>query len=125
MPTFDYELAATVLAESCFSDDKTVLDKYEISPRTLRRWRERLHSDSHLAAFVQGKKAAIETAWASELSPAIRAGVDFLRRAASTADPTDPAAIRAVAEALKTLAEIEMTKGLLDARLPGAPRASA
>lgn len=122
MPAFDYELAATVLAEAAFSDDETVLRRHGISPRTLRRYRERLHSDSRLAAFVQEKKSILEREWADEIAPAIRAAVGFLRRAASTADASDPAAIRAIAEALKTLSELQMTREVLEARLSGAPQ---
>lgn len=119
MPTFDYERAATILAETAFSDDQVVCRKYGITDRTLRRYRERLLTDPRLSAFVREKQAALAERWADELGPAIGAAVRFLRQAAQKADPKDPAAIRAVAEALRGLAEIDMTRQVLQSRMGG------
>lgn len=49
----------------------------------------------------------------------MRAGTDFIMRAAQESDPTNPDAIHAIAGALKILAEIGLTKEIVDARLNG------
>jgi len=119
MPSFDYERAATILAEAAFSDDQSVCQRHGITDRTLRRYRARLLSDPRLSTFVREKQARLAEQWAHELAPAIGAAVRFLRQAAQSADPTNPAAIRAVAEALKALAEIDMARDMLRSRVGG------
>lgn len=119
---FNYERAATVLAETAFMDEATVLQRYGISSMTLSRYRKRMQSDPNLLQFVIAKKAALEREWANELAPAIREAIRFLQRAAREADPSDPNAIHAVAGALKILSEVSMTKEVIGARLAGADR---
>jgi hypothetical protein len=118
----NYELAATILAESAFADDQTILQRYGITYQTLYNYRKRLRSDGKLLEFFIQKKAALEREWAHELAPAIREAIRFLRRAASSADPGDPNAIHAVAGALKILSEVSMTREVIDARLAHADR---
>lgn len=120
---FNYERAATVLAETAFTDEATVLQRYRISSMTLSRYRKRMQTDPKLLQFVVTKKAALEREWANELAPAIREAIRFLQRAAREADPGDPNAIHAVAGALKILSEVSMTKEVIGARLAGADRA--
>ncbi|MES4791948.1 MAG: hypothetical protein C4321_02230, partial [Chloroflexota bacterium] len=81
---FNYERAATILAEAAFSSDETLLKKYKITSSTLGRYRARLSTDPKMREFVAIKKAVLEREWASELVPAIQAAIDFLRRAASS-----------------------------------------
>lgn len=119
---FNYERAATVLAETAFTDEATVLQRYGISSMTLSRYRKRLQTDHKLLEFVSLKKSSLEREWASELAPAIREAIRFLQRAARDADSSDPAAIHAVAGALKILSETAMTKEVINARLVGQDR---
>lgn len=119
MPSFDYERAAVILAEAAFSDDRTVCQRHGITDRTLRRYRKRMLSDPRLSTFVREKQARLTEQWTHELAPAIGAAIRFLKQAAQSADPSDPAAIRAVAEALKGLAEIDMTREVLQSRVGG------
>jgi len=123
MPKFNYERAATALAEAAFTDDLTASQRHGVSLRTLERYRSRLRTDEKLAAFVAAKKAALEREWASSLAPAIREAIRFLQRAAREADPGDPNAIYAVAGALKILSEVFMTREVIGARLAGTDRA--
>lgn len=51
------------------------------------------------------------------LTLAIRSGCLFLIRAASEGDPTDPKMIEAVSHAVKTLADIQMSRRVIEARL--------
>jgi hypothetical protein len=120
--TFNYERAATVLAEATFADDATVLRRHGLTSRTLQRYRKRLQTDSKLSQLVALKKAALVREWAEELAPAVRDTIRFLQRAATQADPADPNAIHAVAGALKILSEVLLTREVVNARLAGTDR---
>ncbi|HSN29412.1 MAG TPA: hypothetical protein VLT45_24145, partial [Kofleriaceae bacterium] len=61
--------------------------------------------------------SAADKDWAKGLSTAIRGQIEFLNRAAQDADPKNPEAIKAVTGALDTLADVALTKRMLDARL--------
>jgi len=76
-----------------------------------------MDDDRTLADLVQQKRQKAEEDWAEELPDAIRASIDYLRRAAGKAEESDPEVIHAVAGALKMLAHVGMTKKVLDARL--------
>lgn len=115
----NYERAATILVEAAFSNDKTAAEKYGVTTRTVQRYRDRLETDDELALLVAIKKQRFEDGWADELSGAIRSSIRFLQRAANEADPKDPAVIHAVAGSLKILADVTLTKKVLDARLTG------
>jgi len=114
--------AAEWLAEAAIVGDVAVSKKYRISPRTLRRWRDKAvsGSDRELTADVQRKKAAVEAGWADKLETAMAGCVDFIDRASREADPQDPDAIHAIAGALKMLQSVRTTGKLLDGRLRSA-----
>lgn len=117
MPRFNNELAAIILVESVFFGDKTTAAKYGISTRTIRNYRKRLNEDTQFSASFQEKKERMEREWAHEMPAAIRASIEFLRKAANDAKTDDPDAIHAVAGALKILSEVALTKEIIDARL--------
>lgn len=119
---FNYERAATILAEAAFVDEQKILQRYKITQRTLYNYRQRLHHDPKLSEFFVQKKSVLEREWSNELAPAIREAIRFLQQAARKADPSDPAAIHAVAGALKILSEVSITKEVIDARLAGQDR---
>ena len=114
---FDYDRAATILIEAAYYGDQKTAARWDISERTIYRYRERLGRDDKLSDFVKRKKAAFERGWADELPSSIRAGIDYLKRAAQSADASNPEAIHAVAGALKIQTEVALTKDVLDARL--------
>jgi len=113
----EYDRTATILVEAAYYGDHETAHRWGISERTIQRYRQRLQNDDKLAEFVARKKAAFERGWADELPGSIKAGIDFLKRAAHSADPRDPDAIHAVAGALKIQTEVVVTKDILDARL--------
>ena len=121
MPTaghnFDYERAARALAIAALHGIKEAANAEGITVRTVRNYRQRLDQDEYLAELFREKKESLEREWASELAPAIRGAIDFLRRASSEANPADPEAIHSVAGALKILTGVALTKEVLDARL--------
>ena len=114
---FDYERAATVLVDALYEGDVEAVQRHGVTRKSLYNWRHRLATDQRLAQLFNEKRRQAETEWAPQFVPAIRDAVEFLRRAARELDPADPDAVHAVAGALKILAEIAMTREVLDARL--------
>jgi hypothetical protein len=120
-PTFDHDRAARLLIEAAIIGDKATARKHGIALRTLQRWRVKLAGDvelsSELSQAIAEKTRELDKAWADGIGDALRDGIRFLGRAFKEADVKDPAAIHAVAGALKLLAEAETTQRVLDARL--------
>lgn len=113
----DYDRVASILVEAAFFGEMTTAKRWGITNRTIVNYRARLGEDSELSNIFQLKKAAFESDWASEIPSAIRAGIRFLGEAAQQADPSNPEAIHAVAGAVKILAEVGLTKEILDVKL--------
>jgi hypothetical protein len=116
---FNYERAAVVLVEAAYYGDKAASERNGVTERTVRNYRERLNEDTELSASFLIKKQLFDESWADELPGAIRAGIQFLARAAREADPRDAQTIYSMAGALKILADVTLTKRVLDARLTG------
>lgn len=119
MARMRYELSAQILAEADFSTDKVVCARYNISERTLWRWRALATEDQRLADLVSIKRSEIESEWVSDAIRTIRCQFEFLRRAAEKADPKDPAAIHAIAGAMKLLGDGVAGSRIIDARISG------
>ncbi len=117
MPAFNYERAARILVEAEYYGDAEAAKRAGVSTRSIQRWRRRMESDAHLSSFVALKKREFEQDWAGALAGGILAGIEFLQRAARDANPKDPNAIHAIAGAVKILAEIGITKAVLDVKL--------
>lgn len=121
-PNFDSDKAARILLDAISMGDRAACDKWQISTRTLVRYRERMNGDNSLAQAVREKKALQDRAWASEIPSAISSCVEFLRAASQEVSKTDPEAIHAVAGSLKILSEVLITREVIDARLAGQDR---
>jgi len=121
----DPDFIARVLIEASILGDEAAAARYNISVRTVERYRAKLAADPRLAAFVAGKKKASEAEWAHGLASALKGNIDFLNRASAQADPSSPEAIHAVAGALKILAEVSLASKMLDVRLAERSRAEA
>lgn len=118
------EQAARIVLEAALKSgepdgDKATCAKYGITIRTLQRYRKMVATGSNpeLSQTIADKKAKVEEGWADEIPGALRAAVAFLRKAAESADATDPEAIHAVAGAMKLLSETSATWKVLDVRL--------
>lgn len=105
--------------------DEQVGKKHGVSARQIRRWRKALGSDPELAELVRSKKALAEQGWAEQLPGAIRACIDFVFRAAGSANIKDPQAIHSMVGALKILTDVETTRRMVDARLRKQEEAAA
>jgi transposase-like protein len=113
----DRERVARIVAEAVSAGDETTCAKYDISQRTLNRWRLQLQDDPKLAQFVLERKAQVERDWVADLPDAISKAIDFLARAAANNSTTDPAMVHSIAGALKILNDVSMGRKMLDARI--------
>lgn len=116
-PNFDPNRAAMILLDAATMGDRATVEKYDISSRTLQRYRSRLANDQELTALVAHKKAEQDKQWASEIPGAIAACIKFIANASQNLKPDDPEAVHAIAGAMKILSEIAMTREVIEARL--------
>lgn len=114
---FDYERASRALATAALEGNDTAAQRENITVRTLQRYRQRLDTDATLSRLVAEKKARLESEWANEIAPTLRAALAFLQRAATALDPSDPEAVHALAGAFKLVNEGHQTMRVIDARL--------
>lgn len=114
---FDYDRAAAILVEAAYYGDQKAAQRWDISERTIYNYRKRAKTDEKLSDLFKSKRATFERSWADELPGSIKAGIDFLKRAAQSADHNNPDVIHAIAGALKIQAGVAVTKDILDARL--------
>ncbi len=114
---FKPHLAATVLVEAAYRGDDEAAAHWNVSTRSILNWRKRLENDPEFAAVFANKKDRFEAGWRDELGSALRAGIDFLRRAAQVADPTNHEVIFSIAGAVKILADVNISMDVLNARL--------
>ena len=116
------ELAATALFEAAFSSDEEVCRKYDISRRTLQRYRRDLATDRLLAGAVARKKAAFDRAWAEKVPDALieaLATIISVMRAIRE-DPvyrSHPLALEALTQAYTNLVDVHLTVQLLEHKL--------
>lgn len=112
----DYPKLALILVEALYFGDKRTAARWGITNRTVVNYRNRLNDDAELSNLFLLKKSQFETDWASKIPASILAGIDYLGEAAKQTDYS-PETIHAIAGAVKILAEIGLTKELIDARI--------
>ena len=113
----DLDRVAMILVEAVFYGDIPTAARWGITERTIRNYRTMLNEDAELSVIFRLKKEKFETEWANEIPAAMRAGLRFLMRAAEDADHKNPDVIHAIAGGMKIMAEIGLTKEIIDARL--------
>lgn len=116
-PKFDRDKAAKIVLDASLMGDRAAADKWGVSERTVRHYRQKLDSDPEFAEVCQEKKAVQDAAWADEIPSAIASCIDFLKRASQSCNVNDPDAVHAIAGALKILGETSMTREVISARL--------
>lgn len=117
MSQFDYEKAARAISESNFAtSDDIVCDRYEISLRTLQRWKSRAVTDKRLARLVAKRQAIILPDWKRDATKALRVGLDVLE---SQMDAARGQAkyIGETSKAVQALGELVVTNEILDDEL--------
>ncbi|MBD1847277.1 hypothetical protein H6F89_28505 [Cyanobacteria bacterium FACHB-63] len=116
-PKFDRDRAARILIDALTIGDVQACQKWSITRQSLYNYRSRMKGDSELLQAMEQKKAMQDQEWADEIPSMLKAGLEFLKRAATEADCKDPAVIREVAIAVKFCAETYMMRQLIEARV--------
>jgi hypothetical protein len=117
LTNFDYPRIAVILVEALYYGDRKTAKRYELTTRTLRTYRHMLNTNNELSQIFLERCKEFESNWAKDLPSAIIAGISFLKEAAHEADYKNPDAIVAISNAVKVLAEVGLTKELIDARI--------
>lgn len=86
-----------------------VCGKHDIARRTLTRWLQALDTDAELANLVQSLREPGKLAWAERLAQTKDKFLDELVKGVEELKTNTPDAVRAKADALKTITDIERT----------------
>lgn len=114
----DPDRVAMILVDAFLYGDENAAKKYLIQPRTIRNYRKLTESDPEIAKSYLSKKQILIDKWADEIKVdnipiAIQESVDYLRRAYREL-PATAENVHAVTGSLKILAEIQLTKEVLE-----------
>jgi hypothetical protein len=123
MPAFDRERAAAILVDALYLGDQTAAEKWKVTSRTLRNYRERLATDPVFSAIFHEKRQASGALWAADLARALSAGIRRLAEFAERASEPDLETVRELRGIVRDLAEIAIIREVLDADGPAASRA--
>lgn len=118
-PKFDRDRAAKILIDAATLGDAKACEKWNVTVRTLQNYRQRLAGDPELSQVFAEKKALQDKTWADEIPEMLKAGIDFLKRAAQEAEARDPDAVHAIAGAVKIVSEVQAMRKVIDARISG------
>ena len=117
---------ARLLVDAASQGDALAAAKHGVSPRTVRRYRAFAENGTGreallLTQIVQEKRNLVDADFSDSLRTAIHELLGFLSRSAVSLDPSNPAATRVVAGALKMATNSYERILLMDARLAGRP----
>ena len=116
---YDPDRAACVLADAIVLGDRVAARKWQMSTRTVERYRARMSADKELAAAVREKNASIE----QDLS-VMR--IAFLRKALAEMEAKLPdATLFEVAGAVKIVGELHQVAMAVDDDRPDSPDTDA
>lgn len=111
----DNHQAARALADAVLTSDRTAAAKHGITTRTLRRYREALHTDPELSAsFRAALDELLTKSWADELDAGLQEIIRQLRARTETL-PESVDGYMAIVEAAKALGEIAVAREVLSA----------
>ncbi len=113
----DYERVASIIVEAIYNGDADTCKRWDISQRSLQRYRKLTDTNDALSGFVALKLEAYQDDWIGDVASAIRAGADFVKRASKEADASDAETIKAVGEALKVLTDAHTTARIVNERI--------
>ena len=113
-PKRDNDIAARALVEAILTDDRTATEKFGITTRTLRRYRQALAEDPELSAvFQEHLKEFMKRSWADDLNDALQQIMLELVRHVKGQLLMTPDSIEAITSAFKAVSEIALAKEVL------------
>lgn len=111
------ELGTSLVAESAYHPDQLALcQRYNVSTRTLERWRVKVAADERLAALVVEKQKLHAEVWEVGLRETARELISALNhhaRLALKAERFDPDMVHKLAGALKIVNDAAVTRGMV------------
>lgn len=115
-PKFDRERALRVLVDAAQMGDRQAAERWKVSEKTVRNYRQRLSGDPSLAEAFRVKNAEVSEDWRRERLDFLRFGIGKLKQLVEQATP---AQIRDVAGAVKIVGDLEVVAGALSVDQPG------
>jgi DNA replicative helicase MCM subunit Mcm2 (Cdc46/Mcm family) len=116
------ELAATVILEAAYTTDEKACAKYDVTTKTLSRWRKAMCEDEELRKLIAVKQKYVNERWADEFPVMFREAAKTLTSCFEEirndkAAKKNPMLIQSVAGAVKLCADVFLTSKIIDARL--------
>lgn len=120
MSKLDKKHVANILIDAIYLGDAKACERYGISDRTLRRYKERLASDRELSALVHNKNEEIGKHVVPDCLYAVRAASKYIIDVSMNMDEItkrNPEMLHAVAGAMKISMEAAVTYQYIQAKL--------
>lgn len=115
MSEFPYEKASIILAEAELFGDKQVAVRWEISDRTIRRYRVKAASDRQLSSLVQLKKQLLGQNWRDDATKTLKIALHKLSKLIEEDGETNR--IFAISGAIKIVGELKIASDALSDNL--------
>ena len=110
-PVFDRDRAARILVDAELFGIETTCDKWQISRRTLERYREKLRDDPGLSQVVAQKKRLVDEGWQRDACSLVKKTLAKLEALVGAATVEN---IRDVAGVLKIAGDLLITQTAID-----------
>ena len=113
------ETKAKIIVEAALTTDLEAAERHDVDRSSIYRWRRQMEQDPKLQRLVamRWKEFRKADSWVQDATHTIRKAQSFIRNAAEEMDPSDPAAVEAMTDALQTLTESLQMARIVDARL--------
>lgn len=100
--------------------DRKASEDFDISRRSIQRYRERLGTDDKLRQMTTALRQKQTEKWLEELPDAISSVVAFIKTCAQNLEPYNPDNMVAATKALEVLFDVKTTQTVIEARLGNA-----
>lgn len=117
-PTFDSQLAASILVEAVFHGDTATAEKFGITTRTIRNYRKRLLENPDFSADLaervkHAKNTLLSRTWAENLDLALNRTIVKMLEAVEGQPEYIPEALEAITGAFSALSEFALAREVL------------
>ena len=113
---FNYEKAAAVLITAIFEGDKAAADKFDISTRTVERYRKLVNTDEYLSELVAKRTTKLADNHDEMVIRANAAVIGLLERTCASTDKATSDLLHAAFGAYKVINENKLFRELVNAR---------
>lgn len=105
-----------VLCDAMIMGDLKAAEKWDVTQRTVQRYRGKLESDDKLRQLTKEYRQQQTEKWLEDIPVAMSAMIDYFTRAAQELSPQSATAADIVA-AFEAIADIQLTQKVVEARL--------